>query len=173
MAEYFKLYAAPEDTLKAWQRALNLLGLEKKTRAFKRVATQFDKTNDAALANITDLVVNVTAGRTYVFRAVLFVTADAIGGHKYAISGTAVVASVAYQINSISNATNAFVVNSRQTSLSGSAGQAGATVAYTEITGSIYVTGTGTLTVQFAQDVATPATTSSVLVGSMFIVEEA
>lgn len=126
---------------------------------------QFDKT-DTTLANVTGLSVNVAASGTYQFRAILHVTADAVGGHKYAIGGTATATSIIYQINSISNLANAFVINSRQTALGGSAGQAGATTPYTEIIGTIVVNAAGTLTVQFAQNAA--AGTSSVLARSAF-----
>ncbi len=137
-----------------------------------RVSTQFDKTNDAALATITGLSVTVVAGKTYQFKAKLHVTANVTGGHQYAIAGTATATAIIYQVNSISNTTNLFTINSRQTALGGAVGQAGATTTYTEITGVITVNAGGTLLVQFAQNVATPATTSSVLVGSTFIVEQ-
>jgi hypothetical protein len=137
-----------------------------------RVSTQFDKTNSSTLGNVTGLTVNVTAGRTYSFSAVLFVDADAAGGHKYAIAGTATATAIIHQVDSVSNTSNLNVINSRLTSLGGSAGQAGATAVRTEIKGTITVNAGGTLTVQFAQNVATPATTSSVLVGSYMMVED-
>jgi hypothetical protein len=126
---------------------------------------QFDKT-DTTLANITGLSVSVAAAGVYQFRAILHVTADAVGGHKYAIGGTATATSIIYQINALNNATNAFVINSRQTALAGAAGQAGAATVYTEIVGTITVNAAGTLTAQFAQNAA--GGTSSVLVGSGF-----
>jgi hypothetical protein len=133
----------------------------------KRVSTQFDKI-DETLANITGLSVNVVAGKTYNFKSSLFVNADGTGGHKYSIGGTCTATSIIYQVNSVSNSTNLFVINSRQTSLGGSIDQAGATTIYTEIIGTITTTTSGTLTVQFAQSVANG--TSSVLVGSTFTV---
>lgn len=134
--------------------------------------SQFDKTNDAALENITGLSISITTGKTYIFRSVLFVDANVTGGHQYAMSGTATGSAVKYQINSISNTTNLNVLNSRQTALGGAAGQAGATSIITEIFGTIVCNGTGTLTVQFAQNVATAATTSSVLTQSSLQVQE-
>lgn len=139
----------------------------------ENVTSQFDKTNDAALANVTGLSITLEASKTYIFRALLFVDADAVGGHKYAVSGTATASAIKYQLNSISNAANIFVINSRQTALGGAGvGQAGATGVFTEIWGLITTSGAGTLTIQFAQNAATPATTSSVLVGSYMAVEE-
>jgi hypothetical protein len=138
----------------------------------KRVTVQFDKTNDAALANITGLSVNVEAARSYYFEAHLFVDADAVGGHQYAIAGTATATSIKYQIDSIDNTLNVYVINSREVALAGAAGQAGATVVETIIKGLIVVNAAGTLTVQFAQNAATPATTSSVLTDSTFVVQE-
>lgn len=126
---------------------------------------QFDKA-DTTLANVTGLSVNVVAGATYQFKAVLHVTADAVGGHKYAIGGTATATGITYQVNSISNTAGAFVINSRQTAMAGPAGQAGATTPYTEIVGTIVVNAAGTLTAQFAQNAANG--TSSVLARSAF-----
>ena len=133
---------------------------------------QFDKTNDAALANITGLSVSLVTGKTYIFRAVLFVDANATGGHQYAVSGTATASAIKYQVNSVSNTTNLNVINSRQTALGGAVGQAGATIIFTEIIGVIVCSGTGTLTIQFAQNVATAATTSSVLTQSSLEAQE-
>ena len=98
-----------------------------------RVVTtsQFDKTNDAALANVTGLSLSIVTGKTYQFRAVLFVDANGTGGHQYAVSGTATASSIKYQVNAISNTTNLNVINSRQTALGGAVGQAGATTVYT------------------------------------------
>jgi hypothetical protein len=141
----------------------------RQTGSRKRVATQFDKT-DATLADVADLSVTVTAGRSYSFRAVLYVNTDAVGGHKYAIAGTATATAIVYQINSINNGSNAFRINSRQTALGGSAGEAVGTAYYTELIGLITVNAGGTLLPQFAQNAANG--TSSVLVGSHFILED-
>lgn len=131
-----------------------------------QTTAQFDKTTSTSLANITGLSINVVAGVKYAFEAKLFVSADATGGHKYAIGGTATATIVKYQINSINNSASTLVVTSTQTSLGGSAGQAGATVVYTEIKGTITVNAAGTLTVQFAQNASNG--TSSVLTESSF-----
>jgi hypothetical protein len=133
---------------------------------FVRVATQFDVAASTTLANITGLSVNVKAGGTYVFEAILHVNADATGGHKYAIGGTATATSIIYEILAINNTLNSNVITARQTALASSAGQAGSTSTFTRIVGLITVNAAGTLTVQFAQNAASG--TSSVLVGSSF-----
>ena len=138
----------------------------------KRVTTQFDKTNDAALANITGLSVDLVAGKSYYFEAFLFIDADLVGGSQYAIAGTATATSIKYEIELLDEATDVFSIVSRQTALAGAAGQAGTTTGRCKITGLIVVNLAGTLTVQFAQNAATPATTSSVLTNSHFIVQE-
>jgi hypothetical protein len=146
----------------------NALRKEIVLREATRVTTQFDKVN-ATLANVTGLTATLGAGKTYKFKAVLFVDCDVVGGQKYAIAGTATATNIIFQINSYDNSTNVNTINSRQSALAGSAGQAGTAVAYTEITGTITCNATGTLTVQFAQNTASG--TSSILVGSSFTVE--
>jgi len=131
--------------------------------------SQFDKIN-VTLAN-TGLSVDLEASKSYWFRAVLFVDTDATGGHKYAISGTAVASSVLFQINSLDNGSNTFVVNVRGTALNDSGGNSGGeTEVFTEIIGFITVSTAGTLTIQFAQDAVSG--TSSVLAGSYLVVQE-
>lgn len=138
-----------------------------------RVGTQFDKTNSSALGDVTNLSVALLTGHTYKFQAVLFVDANATGGHKYAIQYSSTVSAIIYQINSVNNTTKLNVINARETALAGAAGEAsGTTTAYTVIEGTLVATGSGNLTVQFAQNTATPATTSSVLVGSSLTVED-
>lgn len=140
------------------------------TEGDKRVSTQFDKIN-ATLANITGLSVNVTAGKTYKFETRLFVDADVTGGSKYAISGTATATNIIYHVKLVDDTTSTNTITSRQTVIGGAGvGQAGTTVGFCEISGIITVNAGGTLTVQFAQNVANG--TSSVLVGSSFIVRE-
>jgi hypothetical protein len=144
----------------------NASGILANSGGLKRVTSQFDKTN-TTLADVTGLSVTVAASTSYRFKAVLYVDTDAVGGHKYAIAGTATATNVIYQVNSINNGSNAFRINSRQTALGGAGvGEAVGTAYYTEITGTIAVNAGGTLTVQFAQNAANG--TSSVLVGSYF-----
>jgi len=130
------------------------------------LTAQFDKTADTALANVTGLALTLAASATYLFEAYLFVDADATGGQKYALDGTVTANSIKYQVNSISNASNLNVINTRLTALAGTTGQAGATGVYTEIIGAIASSTAGTINVRFAQQVASG--TSSVLTQSSF-----
>ncbi len=137
---------------------------------FTRVATQFDSSAAAALANVTNLVVGVSPLSVYQFEAVLFVTATAIGGSKFAISGTCTASNIIYEVALLDDTTNAYTITSRQTALNGSIGQAGTTVGTCTIRGTIKTTKGGVITVQFAQNANSG--TSSVLVGSYFKVQQ-
>jgi len=130
------------------------------------VTTQFDKAANTTLGDVTGLSTSVQASRTYHFRAVLFVDADATGGYKVAIGGTATATAIVYNIKALNNGSSAYTITSRQTALAGSAGAATGTSLFIEIEGTITVNAAGTLTVQFAQNASNG--TSSVLVGSTF-----
>ncbi len=146
------------------------LFLPRKYHEFRsRVASQFDKTN-VTLADIIGLSIDVLAGRTYHFRAVLFVDADVTGGHKYAIGGTCTATAIIAEILSIRNSTMLPTITTRVTALGSSAGEASGTAYLTIVEGTITVNAAGTLTIQFAQNAANG--TSSVLVGSSFSVED-
>lgn len=148
---------------------LQLTGFLYRSASYLRVQTQFDKVANTTLGDITNLSATVKASGKYIFEAVLFYDADAVGGQKYAIGGTCTATSIIYSIESINNATNALVITSRQTALSGSSGQAGSTAGVCRISGVIVVNAAGTLTVQFAQNAANG--TSSILVGSYFKID--
>lgn len=136
----------------------------------KRVSSQFDKTSNTTLANITGLSATLIAGITYAFEAVLFTTSNVAGGVKFAISGTATATAIIYEAVVMDAAVIA--AQTRATSLSTAVGGVTAvTAAICRITGTITVNAAGTLTVQFAQN-ASNGTASSVLVGSYFIVNE-
>lgn len=135
----------------------------------KRVSSQFDKVN-ATLATVTGLSVDVIAGHSYSFEACLFVDANVTGGSKFAINGSCTASAIIYEITLLDNGTNAYTITSRQTALGGSAGQAGTTAGFCRIKGLITVSAAGTLVVEFAQNTASG--TSSVLVGSDFIVKD-
>lgn len=136
-----------------------------------RVTADFTKTTDTALATVTGLSVNVGAGKTYHFEACLFYTADATGGTKFSIDGTATATDIRYQIAINTDGGTAFAANpSTQTALNGSSGQAGATTGKVVISGTITVNAAGTLTVKFAQNASNGS--SSVKRGSTFIVTE-
>lgn len=141
---------------------------ERLTGLGRVVTTQFDKTSDNSLANITGLTFNVEAGRTYDFEAVLGTTSNASGGIKAAISGTATATSIFY--DSIIWQTGATVAPgvSRATALNTTVANVTSVTAGTIIIkGTIKVNAAGTLTVQFAQN-ASNGTASSVLVNSTF-----
>jgi hypothetical protein len=122
----------------------------------KRSAGSQDITNNTTLANNAWLVVNVSAGRRYRFRAVL-PTVSGAGGVKFGIGGSATATSIWYQ--GITYSGNAIVANDRVSVLGAAVGGVTAvTGALTIIEGFIQVNGAGTLAVQFAQNAASGAT---------------
>jgi hypothetical protein len=133
-----------------------------------RVGTQFDKTSNTTLGNITNLTRNVEAGRTYGFTAVLYTTSNVAGGVKAAISGTATATSIIYEASVTDAGVGATIGTARATALDTTVGDVTAvTAARITITGTIVVNSAGTLTVQFAQN-ASNGSASSVLVNSSF-----
>lgn len=142
----------------------------KSNAGFTRVTTQFDKTSDASLANITGLSSSVRAGKTYTFEAILYTTSNVAGGVQFAIAGTATATAIIYE--AIVEDGAAVSAHTRATTLSTAVGGITAvTAAYARITGTITVNAAGTLTVQFAQNTSN-INTSSVLVGSTFMLWE-
>jgi len=131
----------------------------------KRVTTQFNKTSDTTLANVTGLSVTLTTGLAYRIEADLFTSSNVGGGVKFAIGGTATATSIVYEGMTYSGGT---ITQTRATALGTEVGGVTAvTAAYHRITGTIVVNAAGTLTVQFAQN-ASNGTASSVLVNSTF-----
>jgi hypothetical protein len=138
----------------------------------KYVTSDYSKTSSTTFGNITNLSVDVEAGKTYNFRAKLNITAGATGGHKYVVAGTCTATDIRYRIVSKADGVlTDFAINSvQQTALAGAGvGQAGSTAYDTEIEGTITVNAAGTLVVQFAQNVSN-ATASVVKRGSTFFV---
>lgn len=134
----------------------------------KRVATQFDKTNDAALGNIPGLSVVVQTGKTYSFEAILFTTSNVASGVQAGIGGTATATAIIYEGLTVNAG---LTTQGRAAALGTAVGAVTAvTAAQMKINGTITVNAGGTLTAQFAQNVAGGAA-SSVLVGSTFTVE--
>src|SRR5574337_77358 len=134
-----------------------------------RVSTQFNKTSDTTLANVTNLTHDVNAGKTYSFEARLFTTSVNTGGVKAAIGGTATATSIIYEGRTIDAGVT---TQSRATALGTAVGAVTAvTAALIIIKGTIVVNAAGTLTVQFAQN-ASDVTASSVLVNSSFVVDQ-
>lgn len=132
------------------------------------VTSQFNKTADTTLANITGLTATLTAAKTYTFEAVLFTTSNVAGGVKFAIAGTATATSIIYEALVVDTA--ALGAQTRATALATAVGGVTTvTVAMCRIVGTITVNAGGTLTVQFAQNASNGAA-SSVLVGSSFMI---
>ena len=131
------------------------------------VSSDFSKTSDTTLANITGLTFTTASGGKYRFHANLFLSCGEPGGAKVAISGTNTATKIQYLI-SLRTAT-AFV-GEVNTALGGDYGTTAAHV-LGEIVGYIDVNEGGTLTVQFAQN-ASNGTASIVLAGSWFEVDK-
>jgi hypothetical protein len=133
-----------------------------------RATAQSDRTTDTALSNITGLSATLVASRTYEFSATLFCTCAGAGGAKVAIGGTATATSIVYGAKTYTGAT--LNTQDRATALGSAVGASTTAVDRIEIEGSIVTNAAGTLTVQFAQNVASG--TSSVLVGSTFKIRD-
>lgn len=135
-----------------------------------RVAADFNKT-DATLADVTGLSFNVEAGKTYSFKACVYVNADSTGGQVYAIGGTATATAFISHVRIYHDTDNALVISSQQATLGASIGTTNAPGAgYAEISGTITVNAAGTLILQFSQ--VTPSGTSTVLRGSTLHLRE-
>lgn len=128
------------------------------------VTTQFDVAASTVFADVTGLSVNVVAGKTYSFRSVLFVTADGTGDSKVAAAGTCTVS--AFIASAMVELSAGTVSEGRTTTKGAQIFTSDATTISYVISGTAVVSGSGTLTIQFAQSVANG--TSSVLVGSSF-----
>ncbi len=134
------------------------------------IATQVDATT-ATLADLTELALDVEAGKNYRFNARLYVNADLTGGCNVSVSGTATATAIIYQVLAYDPAVMGFAICDRKVVLDDpGAAQTGAENPYIEITGEIEVNTAGTIVPQFAQAVANGS--SSVLVGSHFWVQE-
>lgn len=134
----------------------------------------FPATTDT-LANITgagiygSLTFNVEASKPYQFRAVLFVDADATGGWKVTMAGTATATAVRWHV--LGFGVTAGLINNTQWAALGSGSAAtgnGVTTYKIEIDGYVLVNAAGTLTVQFAQNSA--SATSYIKQGSFFTI---
>lgn len=171
--DYFELveFGTSANTLLANQTWFGIQALDFTNIATSaRVSSQFDATTDT-LANVTGLSLNVLGSRTYAFHAYLFLDADATGGIKLAIAGTATATAIRYDIQATDiGAPGVERITARHTSLGSSSTAAGQTAYLAEINGTITVNAGGTLTCQFAQSTANG--TSSVLTGSTLTIEE-
>ena len=133
-----------------------------------RVSTDFSKTSDSTLANVTGLSLNVAANEIYGFRAVLFTTSSTSGGIKFAIGGTATATTLIADAEVVDASTLKTVGTQRVTALATTIGDVTSVGnARVVIEGFIKVNAAGTLTIQFAQN-ASNAIPSNVKAGSYF-----
>lgn len=117
------------------------------------------------LTNITDLTFNVEAGKSYCFRATLYLSTGA-GGYRAGIGGTCTATSIIYE--GISYSLAAITAQTRATALGTVVCAVTATASpLILINGTITVNAAGTLTAQFAQGTSNAANTT-VLRGSSF-----
>lgn len=117
------------------------------------------------------LSVSVDAGRTYEFRAQLFLGSDTTGGQKVRIGGTCAAVWIRYFVllfNESGNTTDSAITIT--TLNAANTGTTGLTLGWYQVTGALAVSQAGTLTVDFAQQTAN--NTSSLLIGSTFTVRE-
>lgn len=136
----------------------------------RRNTAQFDRTSSTALTSVTGLSTTVTNGKIYKFVAELYTVSDVAGGVKFGINSTG--GASAFIAEAIVFDAGAIAVQSRTTTNAAAIGGVTAvTNAYCRISGSVAVSGNGSLRVEFAQN-ASSGTPSSVLVGSTFFVEE-
>lgn len=117
-----------------------------------RVSSNFSKTSDTTLANITGLTATLAAGsRNYRFEAKLYTTSDVLGGVKVAVGGTCTASHIRYNVN-IQDTGNVPPHNDTVTALGTAVGATAVTEAFITISGTITVSGAGTLTIQGAQN---------------------
>jgi len=131
------------------------------------VASNFSKTSDTTLANITGLTFTTASSGIYRFKANLFLSCGASGGAKVSVSGTNTATTIWYLVSL--RTTTAFV-GEVNTALDGDYGTTAAHV-FGEVIGYINVANGGTLTIQFAQN-ASNGTPSVVLAGSWLEVDK-
>ena len=137
-------------------------------------SAQFDKTNSSTLSDVTGLSHTLVSGKTYAFEAVFNTAATNGQGIKFALGGTAIIASARIQALTINNALTPTFNQASGTSLTYSTAfsDTATTSAYTVFKGTVVVTTGGTLTLQFAQGSALLATTANLLAGGSFKVTQ-
>ena len=131
------------------------------------VTSDFSKTADTTLANITGLTFTTASSGVYRFMARLFISNGASGGSKVAISGTNTATDILYFTDF---RTTAVTEHALSTALDEAEGETAAHIMIL-IEGYIDVDQGGTLTVQVAQN-ASNATATKVLKGSWFEVDK-
>lgn len=148
---------------------INVIGAGNLSSSLVRSTTATTKTNTATLGNVAGLTANVVAGKFYKFTATIPYTADATGGMKIAIGGTA----TATTINYVGYAGGVTLTGAYQTALAGAISFTTSTAGMVTITGEILVNAAGTLTVQIAESTAVSLTSAVALAGSTFDVKQA
>lgn len=131
------------------------------------VTSDFSKTSNTTLADVTGLTYTVAAGGKYRFQSVLLVECPATPGGKFSVSGTCTATKINYEIVILlTGNTDSLQATALDTSL-------GVAAAWeiARIDGYIEVNAGGTLTIKFAQNVSN-ATASKVLTGSWLQVDK-
>jgi hypothetical protein len=108
--------------------------------------------NSVVLVNVTNLVVEVEAGRKYMFHAKLFLSNNAYGGIQLAIGGTCTATSMIVE-GKVYNGTT-IQSSGQATALATAFAGVSNTGDSAEIWGEITVNAGGTFTIQFAQNLA-------------------
>jgi len=168
-------YTKDVATGKAESFIRNEYGEITRVTACTRVLTEDFGVGSTTLADVTAtsiygaLSFDVEASTPYRFRAFLRVAADAAGGFKVAINGTATATSVWYNIQAMGISAGS-VINTLWTSLGSSSGTNGVIDYFVQIEGYILINAAGTLTVQFANNSATG--TSLCKEGSSFTIAQ-
>lgn len=138
----------------------------------------FDVINGDTPADIPGLSLTVTAGHLYSFVAVLNVTADLVGGWQVGFTSGVGAATATWFIADIraedsNGAGGGATQHLKDSNLSlDTTGGVGTADLVVWIYGTILVNAGGTFGIRFAQDVATPATTSTVEKGSFLWVKD-
>lgn len=149
-------------------------GLQRQTIAQTQetvTTSDFSKTSDTTLADVTGLTATLVAGKRYRFIAELTGTSNASGGAKFAIGGTATATSIKVA-GIIQDSASGITFQSKATALGTAVGGATSVSDWTAvIKGVITVNAAGTLTVQFAQN-ASSGTGSVVSSLSTFVVTQ-
>ena len=136
-----------------------------------RVTSNFSKTSDVTLANITWLTEPLVAWRTYVFEAELYTTASAVAwGVKTAVSGTCTATHIRYVVVNQDSLWGS-VYSDIATALGTAVSSSSMGKAYIRISGTITVNAAWTLTIQWAQ-AASNVTATVFERGSSFVVRE-
>lgn len=129
------------------------------------VTTQYNIASSTTLANVPGLSVNVQAGKTYSLHALVNAAANACGGYKVAIGGTATTTAGTWGSITIAGNSGGICYRYLPTGLGDPGGCTQAGPAPITFDNGFKAATSGTITVQFAQN-ASCVTQSSVLVGS-------